>query len=345
MTRLSYLLLLGLTSGSLFPVIPEDTDVLFRSDVSLVRVDVQVRRPDDRAIASLNADDFVVCEQGRPQQIRNFTSEDMPVDLLFLFDVSGSMQPHVKRIASAAHQALHVLGDNDRVAIMVFDRTMRLRLPFRNSRQEIEGELESMASQESFHGGTDITRALVVAASYVEVQARSAARRAIVILTDDQTDFGREDADVSYALKKADAVLSALLVPDEMANRTYSSGQRGSRLHPAGTLDGIILGTQSAGTSEIARQSGGDSLSIDDASALQTTLASIRQRYALYFHLPADAKSGQERRIDVQLAEPARRRYPDAELRFRKSYVSSSITCAPQKLRPAYPTRCMAMGY
>jgi hypothetical protein len=91
-------------------------------------------------------------------------------------------------------------------------------------------------------------------------------------------------------------------------------------------LDGIILGTQSAGTSEIARQSGGGSLSIDDASALETTLASIRQRYALYFHLPADAKPGQERSIDVQLAEPARRRYPDAELRFRKSYVASSTT-------------------
>ena len=58
----------------------------------------------------------------------------MPVDLLFLFDVSGSMQAHVKRIASAAHEALRGLGDNDRVAIMVFERTMRERMPFRNSR-------------------------------------------------------------------------------------------------------------------------------------------------------------------------------------------------------------------
>lgn len=324
MTRPSHLLLLSLTSGVLFPVIPEDTHVLFRSDVSLVRVDVQVRRPDDRAITSLNAEDFVLREQGRPVPICNFGREDMPVDLLLLFDVSGSMQPHVKRIASAARGALHVLGDNDRVAIMVFDRTIRLRLPFRNSQQDIEEALKSIARQESYRGGTDITRALVVAASFIEVQARSAARHAIVILTDDQTDCGREDADVSDALKKADVVLSALIVPDEMVNHTYSSGRSGSWPGPGGALDGIILGTQSAGTSELALQSGGDSLSTDDASALEVTLARIRQRYALYFHLPPDANAGQERRIDVQLAEPTRRRYPDAELRFRKTYVSST---------------------
>jgi VWFA-related protein len=142
--------------------------------VSLVRVDVQVVDHNNRSITGLNADDFVLREQGHPQQICNFVREDMPVDLLFLFDVSGSMQAHVKRIASAAHEALRGLGDNDRVAIMVFERTMRERMPFRNSRQEIDLELDNMIRQEPFHGGTDITRALVLAASYLEVQARTA---------------------------------------------------------------------------------------------------------------------------------------------------------------------------
>jgi VWFA-related protein len=281
-------------------------------------VDVQVVDHNNRSITGLNADDFVLREQGHPQQICNFVREDMPVDLLFLFDVSGSMQAHVKRIASAAHEALRGLGDNDRVAIMVFERTMRERMPFRNSRQEIDLELDNMIRQEPFHGGTDITRALVVAASYLEVQARRGARRAIVILTDDQTDCGREDAIVSRALEKANVVLSALIVPDQMANRTASQGRLG------GPLDGIILGTQPAGTSEIARLSGGDSLPADDASALSTTLAHLRQRYTLHFHAPPDAKSGEVRSIDIQLDDAVRRHYPDAELRFRQTYVSSN---------------------
>ena len=45
----------------------------------------------------------------------------MPIDILLLLDVSASMRPHVERMADAAHDALRVLADNDRVAIMVFD--------------------------------------------------------------------------------------------------------------------------------------------------------------------------------------------------------------------------------
>jgi VWFA-related protein len=338
-----------------------DDDPVFRSDVALVRVDVQVVGRDNRAITGLRAEDFVLREEGRPQQIRNFAREDMPVDVLLLFDVSASMRPHVERIASAAHQALRALGANDRVAIMVFDRVTRVRLPFLSSRDEVERELETMLRQEDFRGGTDITRGMLDAADYVASHGRRDARRAIVILTDDQTEFERDDARVNRSLEKAGAVLSALIAPDAMRNRTYPQGRggRGGGSWPGngggtwpgggnsgGPLGGIIFGrrggnggpgrqpggglngphTKSAGTAEIARQSGGDSLPVDDASALETTLARIRQRYALHFHLPEGAKPGQERTIEVELAEAARRRYPDAELRFRRGYLTSGTT-------------------
>src|SRR5881628_2265658 len=115
----------------------QDSDVVFHSDVSLVRVDAQVVDRDNRAITGLRISDFALREEGRPQQIRNFASENMPVDVLFLLDVSGSMRPHVQRIADAASQALRALGAEDRVAIMVFDRQTRLRMPFRKSRSDV----------------------------------------------------------------------------------------------------------------------------------------------------------------------------------------------------------------
>ena len=352
--RLLQLSLFAIAAGTLLPALADETNVVFRSDVSLVRVDVQVVDRDNRAITGLQAEDFVLREEGRVQQIRNFASEDMPLDLLFLFDVSASMRPHVERIAAAAHDALHVLRDNDRVAIMVFDRAMRLRMPFRTGKPEVERELERMLRDESFHGGTDITRGLIAAANYVEMHGRREARRAIVILTDDQTEFERDDLGVSRALQRADAVLSALIAPDAMRDRRYSQGGGRGGSYPggggggwpgsSGPLGGVIwgrrggyggrrpgpmgggggLGTRSAGTSEIARQSGGDSLPVDDAYALETTLARIRQRYALHFLVPADASSGQERRIEVALADTTRRRYPDNELRFRRTYYAPS---------------------
>ena len=54
---------------------------------------------------------------------------------------------------------------------------------------------------------------------------------------------------------------------------------------------------------------------VDGAYALQSTLERIRQRYALYFSLPADARQGQQRTISVELDSAALRRYPYGEVR------------------------------
>jgi VWFA-related protein len=361
MTRRVSLVWLALAAAGVLSAAPDE--VVFRSDVSLVRVDAQVLNRDNRALTGLRKEDFVLREEGKPQEIRNFGSENMPVDVLLLLDVSASMRPHVERIAGAAHDAFRVLGDNDRVGIMVFDRSTRVRMPLRASRSDAERELDRLLNSETFNGGTDITRGLLDAAEYIGKNGRKEARRAIVILTDDQTERNRDEERVGRALTRADAVLSALIAPDAMsrygggAGRGRQGGSYPGGGYPGGSgggiggpLGGIILGrrsptggypggggggsrypgggnvggphTQSAGTSEIARHSGGDSMPVDDAQALENTLARIRQRYALYFYLPAGVQAGQERNIEVALAGAAMRRYPGAEVRFRRSYLA-----------------------
>lgn len=81
--------------------------------------------------------------------------------------------------------------------------------------------------------------------------------------------------------------------------------------------------TSSAGTSEIARESGGDSMSVNDASALEETLSRLRQRYTLYFNLPDGVKPGDERNIEVGLTTSAQRRHGDAEVRYRRVFMGS----------------------
>lgn len=88
----------------------------------------------------------------------------------------------------------------------------------------------------------------------------------------------------------------------------------------------MIIGNsrlKSAGTEEIARASGGDSMSVDNASALQDTLERIRQSYALYFNAPEGVRQGEKRNVQIALYNAATRRYPNAELRYRPSYVVS----------------------
>src|SRR5579864_6837269 len=108
--------LFALASVSLLPAEDPnlaDPSVTFRSDVSLVRVDAQVVDRENRPITGLRVEDFVLREGGKQLEIRNFLNEKAPVDVILLLDVSRSMEPHVQRIASAAHQALGVLGDQN----------------------------------------------------------------------------------------------------------------------------------------------------------------------------------------------------------------------------------------
>ena len=334
-----------------------DDPVVFRSSVSLVRVDAQVVDRDNRAITNLGPRDFILRENGTPQRIQSVDSENLPVDLLMLLDVSASMRPHIQRIASAAHEAMRQLREQDRVAIMVFDRSTRVRMGFRSSQEDVDREFERLLDQETFHGGTDITRGLLDAADYIRRQGRAEAKKAIVIVTDDQTERNRDVDGVSRALTRADAVLCALIAPDAMQyrNRRYPGGGPPGGGYPGGgypgggypggplggPLGGIILGrrggypgggypggggagTQSAGTAEIARRSGGDSLPVDEADALRDTLARIRQRYELHFYLPPGVHAGDERSIDLELAGLARSRYPDAQLRYRHEYYAAA---------------------
>ena len=338
MSRAAYLLLLASALGT--GLSAGDDDLVFRSDVSLVRVDAQVVDSTNRAITHLHAGDFVLREDGKVVPIRNFASENMPVDVLFLLDVSASMRPHVQRIADASGQALTELGKDDRMGIMVFDRSTRVRLSFNSNRQDVQHEFDRLLRDERFNGGTDITRAMLDAADYMRNNGRRDARRAIVILTDDQTEFDRDDEGVGRALERANAVMCALIAPDAMQNR--GGGQRGGWGNGGGLgggLGGIIFGqprgggnrypgggggshTHSAGTSEIARDSGGDSMSVNDAEALDDTLARLRQRYTLYFNLPDGVQPGQERNIQVDLTPEMRRRFSDAEVRYRRTSIS-----------------------
>jgi VWFA-related protein len=342
MPRAAYLLLLASALGT--GLSAGDDDLVFRSDVSLVRVDAQVVDSTNRAITHLHAGDFVLREDGKVVPIRNFASENMPVDVLFLLDVSASMRPHVQRIADASGQAMTVLGKDDRMGIMVFDRATRVRLSFNSNRQDVQHEFDRLLRDERFNGGTDITRAMLDAADYMRNNGRRDARRAIVILTDDQTEFDRDDDGVGRALARADAVMCALIAPDAMQNRGNrgGGGQRqggwGSGGGLGGGLGGVIFGprggggsrypggahTKSAGTSEIARDSGGDSMSVNDAEALEDTLARLRQRYTLYFNLPDGVQPGQERNIQVDLTPEVRRRFSDAEVRYRRTSMSNT---------------------
>jgi hypothetical protein len=181
-------------------------------------------------------------------------------------------------------------------------------------------------------------------------------------MTDDQTEilnnvWGKSRNDVTglvSALDQGDIVLSLLLAESGYGyggrrGGQYPGGAGGGGGGPWGGIPGGIgfprggyprrgptiggHGTKPADTGQVAEQSGGDRMNVDQASALEDTLTRLRQRYALHFNLPEGARVGQERNVVVDLASAARRRYPDAELRYRRSYLSQdSNTSTPAEV-------------
>src|SRR5215510_10665521 len=62
-------------------------------DVPIVSVNVQVQDPvTGHPITTLKRDDFAVYEDGRPQDIRNFSPADEPYNILVMFDCTGSIK-------------------------------------------------------------------------------------------------------------------------------------------------------------------------------------------------------------------------------------------------------------
>lgn len=346
-------------------------DPTFRSEVSLSRVDARVLDRDGHAVTGLSARDFILRLGDREIPVKNFANENTPIDILLLLDVSGSMEPHVERIALAARQALNVLGEQDRVGIMVFDSRTRVRLPFRNNRSDVTRELNRLLDAESFNGATRVTSAMLDAAKYIQREARADARRAIVILTDDMTQDRADEGRVETALRNARAIMSFLRAPYEEPSgfgtpgpvpgggRRGGSGPWGTGGSgwpgggggwpggggggwpgggPGGGNIPISSPSHSAGTETVALESGGDAMDVNEAAALEDTLSRLRQRYALYFYLPEEL-AGQGGAVRVSLAETAAIHYHGAEIQARRVFMASDAANGSRASEPATVTR------
>src|SRR4051812_19155188 len=110
----------------------QDTDSVptFRSDVSLVKVDVQVSTASGMNIGDLRQDDFVVYDEGEREAVLHFGSEQEPMSMLLLLDVSASMTKSLSAMASATRQALSRLHAGDKVALIVFSERTKLVEPY-----------------------------------------------------------------------------------------------------------------------------------------------------------------------------------------------------------------------
>lgn len=98
----------------------DEGDVV-RVETQLVSVPAVVTDRTGRPLVNLRAENFLLYEDGRPQQISNFTTTEAPFEVALLLDTSGSTRSDVALIRRAALAFIDSLRPGDRVAVVAFN--------------------------------------------------------------------------------------------------------------------------------------------------------------------------------------------------------------------------------
>jgi len=276
-------------------------DVLVRTGVALVRVDAQVNGGSG-AVNGLSKEDFEVRDNSELQRVLYASQEEQPLDLLLLFDNSGSMLPAMRRLAAAAHTALQELRKGDRVAVSNFNADAWLIGDFTDDLDAVEKTVSRVVDLR-YGGGTHILAAIDSAGEYFHKHADPQRRHAILILTDDDGQYSANEKTVVKHMWADDILVCGLIIPTPMSQRGFAWREGEENM----------LG--------VAAKTGGETVDADDPGhAFREMLRSIRRRYSIYYAMPI-GKPGSSRRVDVTLSPQGRSRYPDAQVLARKGYV------------------------
>lgn len=116
-----------------------------RIETSLAVFDVLVLDAQGRPITGLAKEDFVVAEDGRPQELATFTLGDgasIVRSIVLILDHSGSQLPFLQTSVEAAKTLVDKLGSNDRMAIVTDD--VELLQDFTQDKGKLKKKLDSL---------------------------------------------------------------------------------------------------------------------------------------------------------------------------------------------------------
>ena len=133
------------------------------------------------AVPLLEQKDFVVLEDGVPQEISFFAAADAPFDLVLLLDLSGSNSKNLKMIRNSAKRFVDAARDVDRIALVTFTDQPALYSSFSLDRRKLKKTIEEM---DEAIGGTNFWDSMDYVLRDLIPQAAGPRRSAIVVMTD-----------------------------------------------------------------------------------------------------------------------------------------------------------------
>jgi len=183
---------------------------VFKGGVDLVNVTATVTDGDGRFISGLTKDDFVVYDEGKPQEIVTFSSERVPVSLGMLLDVSASMTDDRMATARAAidHFIVNLLGKEDELFLLEFAGRGRMLQTWTRDRDTFSRALSGVK-----RGSGPLGTALLDAvATSLGIAADGAHEKKLVLILSDGKDTSsvRSVKEVQEAIRRSEVLVYAL---------------------------------------------------------------------------------------------------------------------------------------
>jgi Ca-activated chloride channel homolog len=251
-------------------------------DVNLVLVPVTVNDSMNHTVTSLKKEDFAIYEENKQQEIRYFSTEDAPISVAILVDVSKSMSNKIDSERAAIVEFFNNANAQDEYFAITFSDRPRILADSTQSIDQLQGELLSAEPG----GPTAMLDAVYLAVS--KLQSARYERRAILIFSDGGDNVSRYKLrEIKSLVQESDVQIYAIGLFDTFFFNTIEE-----------KLGKLWL-------SEITDTTGGRTLTVDNKEKVPEAAATIsremRNQYVIGYRPTSTAKT-KWRKIKVRLS-------------------------------------------
>jgi len=255
-----------------------------RKDVDLVLVPVTVTDPMNRLVTGLEKENFLLTDSGQPQEIRHFSSEDAPISLGVIFDISGSMSNKIDKSRDAVVEFFKTANPQDEFFLVTFADKPQLLADFTSSIEDIQDKLVYAVPK----GRTALLDAIYLAMSRMRKAGHQ--KKALLIISDGGDNHSRyTEGEIKSMVKEADVQIYAIGLYD----REFKTAEE--REGPALLTD-------------ISDVTGGRTFTIGSPNELADVATKIgielRNQYVLGYRPTNPSRDGKWRKIKVKLNPP-----------------------------------------
>lgn len=255
-----------------------------RVDVNLVLVPVTITDPDNRLVTGLEKDNFSVFDAGVQQQIRHFSSEDAPVSIGVIFDISGSMSNKIDKSREAIVEFFKTANPDDEFFVITFNDKPQVLADFTDRIEDIQAKLTLAQPKDR----TSLLDAIYLGMN--KMRQAKYERKALLVISDGGDNHSRyTENEIKSMVRESDVQIYGIGIYDTM-------GATPEEVKGPGLL------------SEISDWTGGRTFPIDNVNELADVATKIgvelRNQYVIGYRPSKPGRDGKWRKIKVRLNPP-----------------------------------------